>query len=141
MDRVRRVLIPLSGRNDHDRLRARLIGALSRKGLQHLALLHVLPLEAPVQAERRARAALAAYVRDEARGAGEAYVSRAEDPIAEVVARAEGFDLLVLGVTRPRGGQSRMGELLARMVRESPCPVLIISHPPPRGGRGGARPF
>ncbi|TVR56844.1 MAG: amino acid permease [Gemmatimonadales bacterium] len=141
MDQVRRVLIPLSGRNDHDRLRARVIGALSRKGLQHLAFLHVLPLEAPPQVEARAQAALEAYLRDEAQGAGEAYVARAEDPIAEVVARAEGFDLLVLGITRPRGGRSRMGELLARMVRESPCPVLIISHPPPRRGRGGARPF
>jgi basic amino acid/polyamine antiporter, APA family len=141
LDRVRRVLIPLSGRNDHDRLRARVIGALSRKGLERLAFLHVLAPEAPPRAETRARAALQSYVRDEALGRGEAEVCRAQDPIAEIVTRAQGFDLLVLGITRPRGGRSRMGALLARMVRESPCPVLIISHPPPRGGRGGARPF
>ncbi len=141
LDRVRRVLIPLSGRNDHDRLRARVIGTLSRKGLERLAFLHVLAPHATPRAEDRARSALQAYVRDEALGTGEAEVCRAEDPIAEIVARAQGFDLLVLGITRPRGGRSRMGALLARMVRESPCPVLIISHPPPRGGRGGARPF
>jgi basic amino acid/polyamine antiporter, APA family len=141
LDRVRRVLIPLSGHNDHDRLRARVIGAISRKGLDHLAFVHVLPPGASSEAERRARKALKAYVADEARGTGEAYVMRAADPIAEIVERARGFDLLVLGITRPRGGRSRMGELLARMVREAPCPVLIISHPPSRGGRGGARPF
>lgn len=141
LDRVRRVLIPLSGRNDHDRLRARVIGALSRKGLEQLTFLHVLSVDASGQTEIRARSALQAYVRDEARGTGEAYVARAEDPIAEIVERATGFDLLVLGITRPRGGRSRMGELLARMVREAPCPVLIISHPPSRRGRGGARPF
>jgi len=55
----------------------------------------------PPQAEARARSAVEAYVRDESQGSGEAYVSRAHDPIAAVVARAEGFDLLVLGITRP----------------------------------------
>ncbi len=139
LDRVRRVLIPLSGHNDHDRLRARVIGTLARKGLEHLAFLHVLPPDAPEDRERRALKALRRYVQDEARGKGDATVCRAEDPIAEIVKRATDFDLLVLGITRPRGGRSRMGALLARMVRESPCPVLIISHPPK--GRGGARPF
>ncbi len=140
LDRVRRVLIPLSGHNDHDRLRARVIGTLARKGLEHLAFLHVLPEEATPAAERRARRALEAYLRDEARGRGEAVVTQAADPIAEIVRRAEGYDLLVLGITRPRGARSRIGGLLARMVREAPSPVLIISHPPLRRGRGG-RPF
>lgn len=140
LENVRRVLIPLSGRADHDRLRARVIGALSGKGLESLAFLHVLESDAPARAEKRALAALRTYLQDEAQGKGEAEVCRAADAIAEIVERAAGFDLLVLGVTRPLGGQSRMGALLARMVRESPCPVLIISHPPGRK-RQGARPF
>jgi basic amino acid/polyamine antiporter, APA family len=140
LDRVRRVLIPLSGRNDHDRLRARVIGTLARKGLDHLAFLHVLTPDASGATEHRALAALQRYVQDEARGAGAAEVARAADAIAEIVGRAVGYDLLVLGVTRPRGGRSRIGALLARMVREAPCPVLIVSHPPLTGGRGG-RPF
>lgn len=140
LERVRRVLIPLSGRTDHDRLRARVIGALSVQGLERLAFLHVLKDDAPARAETRALAALQTYLRDEAQGNGEALVCRADDAIAEIVERASAFDLVVLGVTRPRGGSSRMGELLSRMVRESPCPVLIISHPP-RGNRAGARPF
>jgi basic amino acid/polyamine antiporter, APA family len=140
LDRVRRVLIPLSGHNDHDRLRARIIGTLARKGVDRLAFLHVLARAAPAASERRARAALRLYVQDESRGRGHAEVARADDPIGEVLQRARGYDLLVLGITRPRGGQSRIGELLARMVRESPCPVLIVSHPPGVGARGG-RPF
>jgi len=140
LDRVRRVLIPLSGHNDHDRLRARVIGTLARKGVEHLAFVHVLDPSASGEAERRAMEALQTYLRDEARGRGEAAVVRAQDPIAEIVHRAEGFHLLVLGITRPRGGRSRIGALLSRMVRESPCPVLIISHPPERlgGGRAGS---
>jgi basic amino acid/polyamine antiporter, APA family len=140
LDRVRRVLIPLSGRSDHDRLRARIIGTLARHGLEKLAFLHVLDRGAPAEAERRALTALQRYVLDEARGQGTAEVARAGDPIAAVVDRAHEFDLLVLGVTRPRGQRSQIGALLARMVRESPCPVLILSHPPVAGGRGG-RPF
>jgi len=140
LDRVRRVLIPLSGHNDHDRLRARVIGTLARKGLEHLRFLHVLPPDAPAGAEARARSALEKYVVDEAQGRGEGRVVRDADPIAQIVGQAEGYDLLVLGITRPRGGKSRIGALLARMVREAPCPVLIISHPPLLGGRGG-RPF
>jgi basic amino acid/polyamine antiporter, APA family len=140
LDRVRRVLIPLSGHNDHDRLRARVIGTLARKGLEHLRFLHVLPPEAPPEAEARARSALETYVVDEAQGRGEARVVRDADPIGQIVGQAQGYDLLVLGITRPRGGKSRIGALLARMVREAPCPVLIISHPPLIRGRGG-RPF
>lgn len=140
LDRVRRVLIPLSGHNDHDRLRARVIGTLARQGLDQLRFLHVLAAGAPVRAERRAEAALRRYVQDEARDRGDALVVRAEDAIAEIVAQTRGFDLLVLGVTRQRGGPSRIGALLARMVREASCPVLIISHSPARGGRSG-RPF
>ncbi|TVP76682.1 MAG: amino acid permease [Gemmatimonadales bacterium] len=141
LDRVRRVLIPLSGYNDHARLRARVIGSLARKGLDALTFLHVLSPEADARAEARARRALRTFVADEARGAGTAEVCRASDPIAEVVRRAGEHDLLVLGITRPRGGRSRIGALLARMVRESPGPILIISHPPGSGGRGRARPF
>jgi basic amino acid/polyamine antiporter, APA family len=140
LNRVRRVLIPLSGRNDHDRLRARVIGTLARKGVEELGFLHVLGPDASPVAERRALAALQLYVQDEARGHGRAEVATAADPIAEVVSRAGGYDLLMLGITRPRGSQSRIGALLARMVREAPCPVLIVSHPPSVGGRGG-RPF
>jgi len=133
LEQVRRVLIPLSGGNDHDRLRARVIGALARKGLDRLAFLRVLPTDASADSERRALSALQAYVRDEARGRGEASVCRADDPIAEIVDRASDYDLLILGITRPHGGRSRMGALLARMVREASCPVLIVSHPPRRG--------
>jgi basic amino acid/polyamine antiporter, APA family len=141
LDRVRRVLIPLSGHNDHDRLRARVIGTLVREGLEHLEFLHVLPPEAPPGVENRALEALRIYLRDEARGAGEARVTRATDPIAEIVERTGDFDLLVLGITRPRGGASHMGALLSRMVREARSPVLIISHPPLSLGRGRAGPF
>jgi basic amino acid/polyamine antiporter, APA family len=141
LDAVRRVLIPLSGHNDHDRLRARVIGTLARKGLEHLAFLHVLAPSAPKQAEARAFSALRTFLRDEARGLGSVEVVRGGDPIAEIVNRATGFDLVVLGITRPRGGRSRIGALLARMVREAPCPVLIISHPPLPMRKGRARPF
>ncbi len=141
LDRVRRVMIPLSGHNDHDRLRARVIGTLARKGLEHLSFLHVLPPSAPAAAEARARAALRTYLIDEARGMGAAEVVRGGDPIAEIVERAGDYDLVVLGITRPRGGRSRIGALLARMVREAPCPVLIISHPPLPLRKGRARPF
>ena len=48
-------------------------------------------------------------LRDEARGAGEVAVCRAKDPISEIVKWASGFDPLILGITRPRGGRSRMG--------------------------------
>jgi basic amino acid/polyamine antiporter, APA family len=139
LDRVRRALIPLSGHNDHDVLRARVIGTLARKGIEHLCFLHVLPVAASERTNSRARAALLNYVHDEARGRGEARVIRSDDPISAIVDAAGSYDLLVLGITRPRGGRSQIGTLLARMVREAPCPVLIISHPPAgqRRGRGG----
>jgi len=140
LQEVRSVLIPLSGENDHDLLRARVIGLLARQGVRRLTFLHVLASDASRDAEARAAAAMRRYLQDEARGQGEATVVRADDPVAEILERAGGFDLLLLGITRVRGGTGHIGGLLARMVREAPCPVLVISHPPSGRGRGG-RPF
>ncbi len=138
--RIRSVLVPLSGKNDHDRLRARVIGSLARQGADALTFMHVIDPKAPRDAATRAASALRRYVQDEARGRGEALVVTAEDPVEAILERAAGADLLLLGITRPRGGTGHVGGLLARMIRESPCPVLLISHPSTaRSGR--PRPF
>jgi basic amino acid/polyamine antiporter, APA family len=127
---VRRVLVPLSGDNDHDRLRARLLGALGRFGASELTFLRVLPEGAPPSARRQAEAALRTYLEDEARGRGTVRVLEASAPMDTILEEARGMDLLILGITRPRGGKSRMGELLARLIEQSPVPVLLLSHPP-----------
>ena len=133
LSRVRRVLVPLSGENHHARLRARIIGTLARKGLDELHFLRVIPPDASQESERRILSDLRTFVQDEARGRGTAEIIRSSEAIGEIVQQAGDFDLLILGSTRPRGGRSRIGGLLNRMVRDAPCPVLILSHPPQSG--------
>jgi nucleotide-binding universal stress UspA family protein len=135
--RVRKVLIPLSGDHDHDRLRARILGALLRAGAEGFTFLRVLPLGASDAAQEEAEGALRRYQEDEARGRGAIQVMASDDPMATILEEAGGMDLLILGITRPRGGKSRMGELLARLIQQSPVPVLLLSHPPKARLRSG----
>ena len=133
LSRVRRVLLPLSGENHHARLRARIIGTLARKGLDELHFVRVIDPETSREAGARMLSDLRTFVQDEARGRGTAEVIRSAEAIPEIMRQAADYDLLILGSTRPRGGRSRIGGLLARMVRDAPCPVLILSHPPQSG--------
>lgn len=127
---VRQVLIPLSGDLGHDLLRARVLGALTRSGALGLTFLRVLP-PGTSEAERiEAEGALRRYQEDEARGRGQIRVLESVDAMATILEEARAVDLLVLGITRPRGGKSRIGELLARLIQQSPVPVLLLSHPP-----------
>lgn len=127
---VGRVLVPLSGDHDHDLLRARILGALTRSRAPELSFLRVVPLGASDALRKEAEQALQTYREDEARGRGVVRVVASDTPMDTILLEANEVDLLVLGVTRPRGGKSRMGELLARLIQQSPVPVLLLSHPP-----------
>ncbi len=139
---VRKVLVPLSGDHDHDLLRARVLGALTRFGASELTFLRVLPSGSSPAKRREAELALRTYQEDEARGRGNVRVVEADAPMDAILKEARGVDLLVLGITRPRGGKSRMGELLGRLIQHSAVPVLLLSHPPreQRLWRGDRRP-
>jgi len=127
---ARRVLVPVGGRRDQSRLRARLLGSLARAGARDVTFLGVFPEGAPPAATDRARQDLADLAEDEAPGRARVEVVRSDDVVGELVHRAAGSDLLILGLQRRSGRRRLFGEIPTRVARETGCPIILIS----RGG-------
>jgi len=85
------------------------------------------------QWEREAQERLEQLIpEDERTTLGVRFVTRAGDPVRQVVGYAaeRGVDLIVLG-THGRGPVAHMlmGSVAERVVRGAPCPVLTVRHP------------
>lgn len=125
--RCRRVLVPIGGSNDHDAMRARVLGALLRSGAEHFTFVRVLAPDAPAEQEARARHRLRRLIDDEVRGRGELAIVRSADAAEALLGASVDHDLLVLGATRSLRGTWALSELLLRTAAESSCPSLILS--------------
>ena len=123
---VRRVLVPVGGRAYHDSLRARVLGTLSRTGLDEVCFVSVLPHDVSPARLRDCEKMLRTHAQDEAGGVGKSLVLRGDSPIAEIINTASEYDLLILGLSRTSQGEIRFGEITATSSREAPCATLII---------------
>lgn len=123
---VRRVLVPVGGRRDQSRLRARLLGSLHRTGEREVTYLGVFPEDAGDETCARARRDLRELAHDEAGGA-RVEVVRAADVVAELASHAAESDLVVLGLRRLRRRQKAFGETILRLAAATECPLILIS--------------
>lgn len=124
---VRRVLVPLGGRGEHDELRARLLASIHRLGVRETTLLRVVPSTAVPRDQERAAAELRRVAKDEVAGDARAIVV-AEDDVANAVARhAAEADLVVLGLRRIGQRRKVFGDLALRVARETNCGIIMIS--------------
>jgi amino acid transporter len=128
LSEAHQILVPIGGRGVHDRLRARLLGSLFRTRDRKITLLKVLPESADAQACTRARKELARIARDEAPGHARVLVVQNNNLEGEIIGHAAQSDLVVLGLHRPNRRQTGFGRLVPRIARETPCPMLMISH-------------
>ncbi len=122
-----RVLVPVGGRRDQSHLRARLLGSLRRAGARDVTFLGVFAESTPDDVCRRAERELSQLARDEAPGLSQVEVVRADGVAGEVVRRSADCDLMVVGLQRRGRRQKSFGELAARLVRETACPMILIS--------------
>lgn len=124
---VRRILVPLGGRGNHDELRARLLASIHRLGARETTLLRVLPPTAPLRARQRATAELHRLGKDEVPGNVNPVVVVAED-VAEVVTQyAADSDLVVLGLKQTERRRKVFGDIALAVARGTKCGVLMIS--------------
>ena len=124
---VDRILVPVGGRRDHSQLRARLLASLARSRERHVTFLRVLPTTVADAAERRAARELRALARDEAAGPYEVEIVRSDDAHAELVSRAAGCDLVIMGLQHPERQRRVFGNLILRIARETETPLILIS--------------
>jgi len=127
MDAARRVLVPSGGRRDQSSIRARLLGSLCRTGEREVTYLQVLPGDVTETVERQLRVTLEKLARDEAPASNRIEIVRNDDVIAEVVARAESTDLIILGLQRIGRRKKVIGESVMEIAQRTSCPLIMIS--------------
>jgi len=125
-DTARRILVPSRGGRAQSPIRARLLGSLIREAPREVTYLGVLPESTSTSDLRDAERDLKALARDEARRSGSAEVLRGDDLVSEVVARASGCDLMILGLRRG-GRRSVFGGPMVRIAEATSCPLMMIS--------------
>jgi amino acid transporter/nucleotide-binding universal stress UspA family protein len=124
---VRKILVPAGGRRDQSPVRARLIGNFSRTAAREVTYLRVMPPDTDAATERRARAELGRLARDEAAGVSTAEITFGTSVADEIVARAAGSDLLILGLQRLGRRRRVFGEQVLEIAQHTTCPLLMIS--------------
>jgi APA family basic amino acid/polyamine antiporter len=130
---VRRVLVPIGGRGDHSRARARLLASLTRSDECAITFLRTLPPGLPDGQARQARREVQALARDEVEGRFEVAVEEVEDPCAVILRHAAESDLVVLGLQHARGTGRVFGRIVREVAESSDVPLILI------GARGHPR--
>ncbi len=123
---VRRVLIPVAGRGDHDELRARLLGSIHRSANRETTFLRVMPPDARDTDCRRAERELTNLSRDLLRSTSKIVVARSPSILEELARHAQENDLVVLGVQRPTGRQKVFGNVALQLARETSTAILML---------------
>ncbi|MEJ2165300.1 MAG: amino acid permease [Desulfobacterales bacterium] len=124
---VKKVLVPLGGRGQHDQLRARLLGSLYRHGIRQINFLQVLPQDASGRAIVRAKKWLAEMAKDELAGDVQIEVICSDNWAERIIERAADVDLLILGLQRVARRQKLFGETVLRIARETSCGLILIN--------------
>jgi amino acid transporter len=128
-DSVKRVLVPIGGRSMHIALRARLLTALTRHAPEGLAIryLVVVPEGQTTEVDReRMRLVWSDRVRDETDAPAGVEVVEGNDVAGVVISRAEGCDLVLLGLSQVGRRQRVFSDLIKRIVEAAPGAVLLL---------------
>ena len=130
MDALRRVLVPLRGLDNVDQI-APFVADLCREATAMVTLLHVVEEE---ETETSARADVlkpaAARMRDLGLDPSlfELDALTSDDPAAAIVDRAEAYDLVVLGETKPSVQEILFGTVPERIVKTADVPIIVVRH-------------
>jgi amino acid transporter/nucleotide-binding universal stress UspA family protein len=124
---TKEILIPLGGRGGHDRLRARLLGSMTRTGERNVTFLRVLSENATQQEISRARRELSRFAEDEVDQPTTVEVVTSPDPVAVVAERSDECDLIVLGVQRLHRRNKLYGGFVREVAQRTSSPIVVIS--------------
>lgn len=124
---VRRVLVAVGGRGDHDQLRARLLGSLYRTGASEIEFLRVVPENASKEVHNRAQQELHRLAQDELPGYSQVRIIAANDVAGVIARQAEKSDLLILGLQRLSRRRKIFGDLALNIAQKTSCALIMIS--------------
>ena len=124
---ARRILVPVGGRRDQSRLRARLLSSLRRGGDREIVYCRVVREDVPESAKKKAWRQLAGLASDELSGAAEVQLIESEDMLGELLSRSSECELIVLGIQRQGWRRRVFGPLTRELIKATECPLILIS--------------
>ena len=122
-----RVVVPVGGRRDQSRLRARLLGSLGRDGSQSVRYVRVIAEHESADFATRAQRDLENLAADEGAATSDVELVRGGNLVDRLVERASSCDLLVLGLPRRDRRGTVLSETTLRLARETSSPLILIS--------------
>lgn len=124
---ARRVLVPVGGRRDQSKLRARLLGSLCRDADREIVYSRILTEGTPESARKKARRQVTSLASDEVSRGAEVQVLEGDDVVGILSDQSSDFDLLVLGVQRQGSRRRVFGSMTRELVKATTCPLILIS--------------
>jgi basic amino acid/polyamine antiporter, APA family len=126
LERVRRVVVPVAGGGEQERLRARLLGSLARLSQPEVEFLRVLPRDTSDAVLARTERDLARSLAGRELGRVAGTCLRAEDPVAAVVSRLAGADLLIVGLPRRDAQGAALGSVARELAAAVPAATAML---------------
>jgi nucleotide-binding universal stress UspA family protein len=127
LEHVRRVIVPLGGKGEHDILRARLLGSPHRVSAPSVTFVRVLGDGVQRQAEMQARRELLRVALDECPGPSSVEVLHGDNLVDALLGYVAKDDLVIAGLQRVRRKQSAFGPVAAALARRTGFPLIMIS--------------
>ncbi|NOY70714.1 MAG: amino acid permease [Deltaproteobacteria bacterium] len=124
---IKSVLVPVGGRGGQDRLRARLLGSLQYSGIERITFLKILPENAEDEQVKRSKKILRRQAEDEQAEHAEIIVIKNNNPTGEIIRRASGFDLLILGLQRLGPRRKMFGDAVLKIAKSTSCGLILIN--------------
>ena len=124
---VRRILVPVGGRGDHDELRARLLGSLCRISPRQITFLKVIPEQISDDTYKKVHQQLSYLAQDEASGQSQVKLILSDDVENEILRYGQQVDMIILGLHHSGRNKRMFGKLTLRIVNETSCVNILIS--------------
>ncbi len=124
---VKRALVPVGGRGEHDLLRARLIGSLHHLGIDDITFLQMLPENTSDESLKQYHKRLKELADDEQAAGARTLVIRSNHPAEEIIRQAAETDLLILGLQRKARRRKVFGDMVLQIARNTSCGLILIN--------------
>jgi amino acid transporter len=124
---VKKVLVPVGGRSRHEQLRGRLLGSLLRAGVSNITFLRIVPEQVSEANLRSVTRELRQFLGAEVSGSFEVETVRSNEVVDTILERAEGCDLMLMGLQKHGRDQKVFGPVSLEIVRRAKCGVLFLS--------------
>ncbi len=128
LSNIKRILVPVAGRNVHDQLRARLLTSISRAHKAKVTFLKVFSKSTAMQVCKKGRHDLNRFAREEVGSDFEVKIARNNQIADEIIRQSSDQDLIVLGLQRFSRRRRVFGEITLKIAGHSNCGIIMINH-------------